>query len=135
MADPFSPAGRFDERRRLADQHRPLKPMTAPEPASDTLVDRLRAAAAQTSATLRSMAEAKSLRQSDNPEGSADLYEWPTPDQTLEGQAADRIEALSRQSGEVSEAMVEAGVKACNGTLSTFRVAAIYRAMQEARDD
>ena len=85
--------------------------MTAPEPASDALAALLRSNAEYYTGELQCLA--------------ADRIE----------QLEARIEALSRQSGEVSEAMVEAGVKACNGTLSTFRVAAIYRAMQEARDD
>jgi hypothetical protein len=61
---------------------------------SDDLVTRLRMKARESSETARILAEAKSLRQEDNLEGRIDLYMWPTPEQTIEWKAADRIEAL-----------------------------------------
>jgi len=65
-------------------------------PAAD-IVERLWAQAAQVSQISREVAEAKSLRQADNPDGRRDLYAYPTPAQTLEGKAATEIEALQRK--------------------------------------
>lgn len=67
------------------------------------LVERLRVQAENTSKAHRMMAEAKSLRQTDNPEGRSDLYRWLKPDETIEAQAAD---ALTRLSAEVERARV-----------------------------
>jgi hypothetical protein len=57
------------------------------------LIERLRMSAKQSSEVSRSMAEAKSLRQAGHEPPRADLYMWPTPEQTVEGQAADALEA------------------------------------------
>jgi len=56
------------------------------------LIVRLRTAAKQRSDIEREIAEAKSLRNSDGKH--TDLYSWSTPEQTIEGQAADRLEAF-----------------------------------------
>jgi hypothetical protein len=64
------------------------------------LVKRLRIKARQASEAARMMAEAKSLRQESNPERRADLYMWPTPEQTVEWQAAEAITALQSQLAE-----------------------------------
>ena len=107
------------------EQSRPT--MTAPKPASDALVDELRNEGCKN--------------------GSGGAYAWNA--RYLCGKAADRIEqlearieALSRQSGEVSEAMVGQRLLVWLGgsrdSLSPETVAAlqeIARAMQEARDD
>lgn len=57
------------------------------------LIARLRAQAQRESDAHKMMAEAKSLRQADNPEGRTDLYSWPTPEQTDSWKAADLLEA------------------------------------------
>lgn len=61
---------------------------------ADDLKARLRQAAEAQSETSRMMAETKSLRQHDCDPPRADLYMWQTPEQTVEGKALARIEAL-----------------------------------------
>lgn len=58
------------------------------------IVERLLRAADNASRIQRTLMEAKSLRQEGNPEGRTDLYMWPTPEQTLEGEAAETISEL-----------------------------------------
>jgi hypothetical protein len=70
------------------------------------LVTQLRKQAKNASSILRMMAEDKSRRQSDNPEGRTDLYYWPKPEETLEGKAAQRIASL-----EARVAELEAGLE------------------------
>lgn len=60
----------------------------------DELTARLDKAAIASSDFSRRMAEDKSLRQTDNPEGRKDLYMFAKPDQTLEGQASDFIKGV-----------------------------------------
>ena len=43
------------------------------------------------------LAEAKSARQGDNPEGALDLYEWLLPAETIEWQAAAAITTLEAE--------------------------------------
>ncbi len=57
------------------------------------IVEKLRSFAARESEMSRSMAEAKSLRQADNPSGEC-VYSWLKPEETLSGQAAETILAL-----------------------------------------
>ena len=71
------------------------------------LVKRLRIKARQASEAARMMAEAKSLRQESNPERRADLYMWPTPEQTVEWQAAEAITALQSQLAEARALLAE----------------------------
>ena len=71
--------------------------------AVERLVKELRSQAELASLASRRMAEAKSLRQPDNPEGRSDLYSWATPEQTLEGRAAEALAALSATPAPVSE--------------------------------
>lgn len=75
---------------------------------TDSLVERLRERGRRTSEVLRGMAEAKSLRQDSNTERRTDLYMWPTPEQTDEWKAADRIEALEHALAEARSKAVEA---------------------------
>lgn len=75
----------------------------------DELLARLDALADSSSEMQSQMAVAKSLRQTDNPEGRDDLYSWPWPAETIEGLAAAHIRA---QSAEV------VALKAENGRLS-----------------
>lgn len=75
--------------------------LNSPEPTNQVsdamrLVERLRRKARSVSEISRGMAESKSLRQADNPEGRTDLYLWTTPEQTDEWQAADAIEAMTQ---------------------------------------
>jgi hypothetical protein len=75
-----------------------------PEADAERLVLRLRKAAESASKIHREMAEAKSLRQEGNTERRTDLYSWPTPEQTLEGQAAAYIERLASKPADDGEA-------------------------------
>jgi hypothetical protein len=61
------------------------------------LIERLKKSAETSSRISREMAEAKSLRQGDCNPPRADLYAWTKPEDTLEGQAAARLEALQAQ--------------------------------------
>ena len=82
--------------------------MTTDKPLLPTqaLIERLRASAHRTSEAHRMMAEAKSLRQADNPEGDKNRYGWIKPEQTLEWEAADELARLSTaSSGELREAV------------------------------
>ena len=87
------------------------------------MVEQLCNQAQATADIQRQMMKAKSLRQSDNPEGRTDLYMSPSPEQTLEGRAATAIEALA-QSAQVRVALVkavlEAAAKACDAVESPF---------------
>jgi hypothetical protein len=74
---------------------------------SSDVVERLRRAAQSSSDIARQMAEAKSLRQEGNTECRTDLYMWPTPEQTLEGQALATIERLSAELERVKGALGE----------------------------
>ncbi len=74
--------------------------MTLDPKALAEITARLRKQAQSASEAQRMMAEAKSLRQSDNPEGRTDLYMWAKPEDTLEWRAAD---ALARLKARVSE--------------------------------
>lgn len=77
------------------------------------IVERLRRQAEQSSNIARQMAEAKSLRQGGNTEQRTDLYMWPTPEQTVEGEAAALIEtqtALLEECEGVLGALVEAAM-------------------------
>lgn len=58
------------------------------------LIGELSEASRRSSDVQKMMAENKSLRQSDNPEGRKDLYSHPTPSQTLEGRAATMLTAV-----------------------------------------
>ena len=69
------------------------------------LYERLLQEAASSSAILKSMAEHKSLRQGDNPERRTDLYSWPLPEQTIEGQAAATIARLSAENDALVKAL------------------------------
>lgn len=69
------------------------------------LKERLRRKAQSASEIAQAMAEDKSLRQGGNTERRTDLYMWPTPEQAIEGQAADTIEALEARVKEL-EALV-----------------------------
>jgi hypothetical protein len=71
----------------------------------DDLKERLRAQAERASDIHRGMAEDKSLRQPGNHERRTDLYMWPTPEQTIEGKALARIEALEQRVSELEEAL------------------------------
>jgi len=73
----------------------PLPEPVAVAPDLVELIERLRKQAQGASEAQRMMAEAKSLRQSDNPEGRSDLYSWAKPEETLEARAADALAALS----------------------------------------
>lgn len=71
-------------------------------PADDReLVERLRMMAKQASEVGKMMAQSKSLRQAGHSPPRDDLYMWPTPEQTTEWQAADRITALSVSRDEI----------------------------------
>lgn len=64
------------------------------DPADLAIVERLKRQAERASNIARQMAEAKSLRQDGNEQRRTDLYMWPTPEQTTEGEAAQCIEML-----------------------------------------
>ena len=66
--------------------------MTSPD---EALIAELQQAAVRESDFLRGMAEAKSLRQESNHGRRTDLYMWPTPERTLPGRAAKRLQELS----------------------------------------
>lgn len=59
------------------------------------MVERLRNMARASSEAMRTIAQAKSLRQDDNPERRIDLYTWPAWEETTEWKAADMIEQLA----------------------------------------
>ena len=63
----------------------------------DELVERLKAQAESASRASIALAEAKSARQGDNPEGALDLYEWLLPAETIEWQAATAITTLEAE--------------------------------------
>jgi hypothetical protein len=86
------------------------------------LIERLTRAAKQSSDIHRRIAEDKSLRQEDNLEGRTDLYAWPTPEQTLEGQAAARLASLSAAKVE-AEKEVERLADALAGLLTVVEAA------------
>jgi len=65
-----------------------------PEDELNALVEQLYLSAIASSEISKMMAEAKSLRQTDNLDGRTDLYSWPTPDKTYEGRAATVITEL-----------------------------------------
>lgn len=67
------------------------------------LIARLHAQAQASSQAHRMMAEAKSLRQGDCDPPRADLYSWPTPEQTLQDEAATALEALSARVTELEQ--------------------------------
>jgi hypothetical protein len=83
------------------------------------LIARLLAQAQASSQAHRMIAEAKSLRQGDRDPPRADLYSWPTPEQTLEGRAATALEALSARERVMREALEETvaalSLHACHG--------------------
>lgn len=77
------------------------------------LIERLERAAETASRVQRGMAEAKSLRQESNTERRTDLYMWPTPEQTLEGQAAAELRRLSTECDTMEkELQAERGLRA-----------------------
>jgi hypothetical protein len=53
------------------------------------------------------MAEAKSLRQEGYDPPRNDLYSWPTPEQTVEGEAATTIESLLADKARLKEALLD----------------------------
>lgn len=61
------------------------------------LVKQLRKQAREYSEASRMMAEAKSLRQADNPEQRTDLYAFQSPEGTIQWKAADLIEQQAAQ--------------------------------------
>ena len=63
----------------------------------DELVERLKAQAESASRASIALAEAKSARQGDNPEGALDLYAWLLPAETIEWQAATAIATLEAE--------------------------------------
>lgn len=69
-------------------------PMTDLTQRARDVAGRLLAAAQSSSAIQRQMAEAKSLQQGDNPDRRTNLYDWPKPEQTLEGKTAAVIAEL-----------------------------------------
>lgn len=94
------------------------QPRSQPQVAElSELIARLRKAAESASRASQMMAEAKSLRQSDNPDGHTDLYMWATPEQTLEWEAAEALASLApvKQSlpgGEIDSRIVRLGAEA-----------------------
>lgn len=70
------------------------------------LCERLRTAARSSSCVQRSMAEAKSLRNSDGEH--KDLYMWPAPEQTLEGQAATLLTQMEARTAALEKANQQA---------------------------
>jgi len=92
------PFDAFEQLRAAIMRAQPPKP--SPSTDVGALVERLRERARTASKISRQMAEAKSLRQSDNPERRSDLYMWEQVEQTLEWQAADEIERLAALSTE-----------------------------------
>lgn len=70
------------------------------------IVEKLRSFAARESEMSRSMAEAKSLRQADNPSGEC-VYSWLKPEETLSGQAVETILALRKEAEALREHIAE----------------------------
>lgn len=83
----------------------------------DALVRQLRKQAHEYSEASRMMAEAKSLRQADNPERRTDLYAFQSPEGTVQWKAADLIEQQAAQIASLSARPADNVVKALQQAL------------------
>lgn len=109
--------------------------MTNSPPTAD-IVERLNAQAQRASDIAREMAVDKSLRQAGNVERRTDLYMWPRPEQTVEGEAVAIIKtyeaALKQCCTYVREAIDDGALDAIVALDAIDAVACAALATQEA---